>query len=229
MSRSVAKMYVSIEIQNDGKQPFVDLCAKITQESTAYLGPRMSKCFVHKRIVSATSVQLKFLVCFPSNKFPNSIEKALNTQIESERAGIPTETIRGCVTIKVWHEERPDAPGMPKRVLPDDVAWLELHTSIANEVRNCPRAEPSVSKSRSASLSDVTESGSSWSTVRPMDAHTRKVAPIFLGRQQAIKDAAAAKSAASSKKKVEPGLYYNPKDGKSFIRHRNGLETPHDM
>jgi hypothetical protein len=66
-------------------------------------------------------------------------------------------------------------------------------------------------------------------TVRPMDAHTRKVAPIFLGRQQAIKDAAAAKSAASSKKKVEPGLYYNPKDGKSFIRHRNGLETPHDM
>ena len=66
-------------------------------------------------------------------------------------------------------------------------------------------------------------------TVRPMDAHTRKVAPIFLGRQQAIKDAAAAKNAASSKKKIEPGLYYNPKDGKSFIRHRNGLETPHDM
>ena len=170
MSRSVDKMYVFIEIHNGGNQPFADLCGKVTQESTAYLGPRMSKCFVEKRIVSAASVQLKFLVCFSSNKIPSRIKKALNMQIASERAGIPTETIRGCVTITVRYKDTPDAPGQPpKCVLPDDIAWLELHTSIANEVRDCPRAEPSVSKNCLAFLSDVTRSGSSWSTAGPMD------------------------------------------------------------
>jgi hypothetical protein len=170
MSRSVDKIRVHIEIQNGGKQPFADLCAKITQESTTYLGPRMSKCFIDERSVSATSVQLKFIVCLSSNVRPNSIKKSLNAQIASERAGIPTETIRGCVTINVRTcKDTPIAPGPSECVLPDDIAWLELHTSIANEVRNCSRAEPSVSKNFFASLSDVTESGSSWSTARPLD------------------------------------------------------------
>jgi len=65
--------------------------------------------------------------------------------------------------------------------------------------------------------------------VRPMDAHTRKVAPIFLGRQQAIKDAAAAQSGSGSKKKIETGVFWNAKDGKAFIRHKNGLTTPHQL
>jgi hypothetical protein len=64
-------------------------------------------------------------------------------------------------------------------------------------------------------------------TVRPMDAHTRKVAPIFLGRQQAIKDAAAAQN--GKNKKLETGIIWNSKEGKAYVRHKNGLMTPHEL
>ncbi len=122
--------------------------------------PHGQMLYNDRRSVSATSVQLKFRVCLSSNKIPSGIKKTLNAQIASERAGIPIETIRGCVTVHVWREDTTNTPGPPQCVLPDDIAWLELHASIANEVRNCSRVEPLVSKNCFAHLSDVF--GSSW-------------------------------------------------------------------
>lgn len=73
------------------------------------------------------------------------------------------------------------------------------------------------------------------SFVRPMDAHKRKtapmflgqkskMAPIFLGRQQPQEKPSKAGSAAP---KVQTGIFWNSSEGKAYVRHKNGLTTPH--
>lgn len=73
------------------------------------------------------------------------------------------------------------------------------------------------------------------SYVRPMDAHTRKMAPMFLGQKSSLapmflgRQHQDVKPAPKAAPKVETGIIWNSAEGKAYVRHKNGLMTPHEL
>ncbi len=132
-TRSVENISVRLTIKNGEEHSFADTCAKVTSESTKFLGRRMKKCLIYERCISATSVNLCFLIHLKDPQEAYILGKSIYRQLESARVGIPQEILKKKVTIKAEKcTSTRLAAGLCEYRL-DTSAWRELHSLIANE------------------------------------------------------------------------------------------------
>lgn len=164
MSRKRTSEYISVRltIKNGKEHSFADTCAKVTRESTQFLGQRMIKCLINERSISATSVNLCFSVHLKTPQEASNLGKSIYSQLRHTRAEITQEILEKFVTIKA---EKCASTSLAAEGLceywPDTGAWRELHSLIANEAS-------SVSLNPVSPLADATQSGSSQSIEEPM-------------------------------------------------------------
>lgn len=136
MSRKRTSEYISVRltIKNGKEHSFADTCAKVTRESTQFLGQRMIKCLINERSISATSVNLCFSVHLKTPQEASNLGKSIYSQLRHTRAEITQEILEKFVTIKA---EKCASTSLAAEGLceywPDTGAWRELHSLIANE------------------------------------------------------------------------------------------------
>lgn len=162
-ARKTEIISVRLTIKNGPEHSFADTCAKVTSESTEFLGRRMNKCLISERSISATSVILCFVVYLKDPHEPHALKKSINRQLESDRVGIPSEILQKYVTIqatKFNNTITSAGAGLCEYWL-DTRAWQELSSAIALEAS-------SVSPNPFSPLADAAQSGSSQSIEEPM-------------------------------------------------------------